>query len=637
MKQNTELLGLLTNIERDLDAYITIGGVRYGANDTLQKFKLNNKIHLEGNWIGQAIPKQLDVTLILDEYTFSLGDEVVLFHGVKKPNNEIIYQNLGRYYINSIEKKEDSKTVSLICYDVLKTLQGIRSPNIQYPITINNLLNALEILSGLVIDRNNLLFSSFEIPEEIYFGKNASVIDVLRMIAGANLCYVTLDNDNVIQFKRPSSSGFEISTENVFKLKAKDQQPAYNTVVISRMPQNDNVFVSNTQDNQIELKLANNTILDLNREYFAQELLSVAEQIQYDGIQQLIMQSNTLIEVGDYVQVLNYNFLVLEHTLTLTRSELFCPISKKSETDFKKAKGLEEALIETELYVDKVKHEIVAKIGDEVGDKLVELGLTQEGITQIVKDNTEEKITEIQQSIHNLSVTVQTGGGLNLIKNSVGYAGLDFWELYSTRKDARTGVSTWILQGVSKHGFILNNAYVTQKISVLEGRTYTLSGKVKKATASGYIRIGVANVGNGFVGNEASTYDDEFKYTFTSPSNEIELILNCTSTGVEITDLSLIEGDNQSVWTQASGEIYNVNVLVDTQGIKVYNTQKTAYTIMSPSEFAHYYGNQKVFTINGDIAELEGLLIKNKGLFMPPIKFVQNKTRNSVAIVYMGG
>ena len=67
--------------------------------------------------------------------------------------------------------------------------------------------------------------------------------------------------------------------------------------------------------------------------------------------------------------------------------------------------------------------------------------------------------------------------------------------------------------------------------------------------------------------------------------------------------------------------------------ITVYNKDGKGLTVMSPEEFAGYYNNQKSL-LNGDITEVMGLKIHEKGLFIPPVKFVQ--TDSSLDVVWTG-
>jgi hypothetical protein len=75
-------------------------------------------------------------------------------------------------------------------------------------------------------------------------------------------------------------------------------------------------------------------------------------------------------------------------------------------------------------------------------------------------------------------------------------------------------------------------------------------------------------------------------------------------------------GENPLQWQHSHGEVYNTNVQMNLNGIKVINGQTKGYTIMSPQEFSGYAevldGNnqpvmQRVFTLNGATTEVTQL------------------------------
>lgn len=211
--------------------------------------------------------------------------------------------------------------------------------------------------------------------------------------------------------------------------------------------------------------------------------------------------------------------------------------------------------------------------------------------------------------------------------------------------DLKTGTSTWILNGTSKHGWIISNGKLRQIVDISPNTEYTLAGKVLKSTPAGIVRITLNNVVTDEIIDETffkgfeSVYDGQFSFQFNSMQHHamklwIEVIGASTVSPIEITDLMLIEGVNNDVWRQASGESYTMNVKMDGHGIRVYSTDGRSSTVMSPEEFAGYYNNEKIFTLNGDITEVMGAYVGGKGLFIPPVKFVQ--TSNSLDVVWTG-
>lgn len=260
------------------------------------------------------------------------------------------------------------------------------------------------------------------------------------------------------------------------------------------------------------------------------------------------------------------------------------------------------------------------------------------------KEQMENNYTDFRQEFDNFKYTVQVGGGNNIIKNSVGYGELNFWDK-SVDANIDFGTSTWIMEGISKHGWTLIDGTLSQQVDFLKDNIYTLSGRLRKQTEAGSILIGLYDIATDelvveiFKKDVTELFDGNFSMQFDSLENT-SLELRITATGisevspVELTDLMLIKGESGESWSQANGEVYTLDVKIDGKGVRVYQADGKGYTVMSPEEFAGYYNNQKVFTLNRDITEVVGLMIKEKGLYIPPIKFVQ--TNDSLDVVWTG-
>lgn len=430
MRSNATVFNLCQLTERELDVYIDIEGYRFEAGDKLKNFKMNEKIHIDGDWIGQAIPKQLEFELNwLDDLTidfkrvFGLGSKVELFHGIKRPDDIYEYEKVGIFYIDRVDINAENRVIKILCFDYLKKLQDIRGLNITYPVTVRQLVNTIAESYDFQVDTNLLLFGNFEIPNEIYFGNNPSIIDVFKTIAGANICFVSVDNNNVVKFKRLFQTGGSFTNDILFKSTLLGYVPHVTTVVISRMPQEDNVYFDNESNpRKKEVKLINNPILDLDREYFVEGIYNIFQTdlyIDLFGVNNLVMLSNPVIECGDIYHFGSSIHAVLEHTLTLTRSEIQSPIPKNLKTDFTRAKSVEEQIKETVLYVDKVRGEIVSEVSLNVDERISQVIQTDESIVSKVSYQQLEDVTnelnEKLQVLHNYATSIeQTGKDITL-------------------------------------------------------------------------------------------------------------------------------------------------------------------------------------------------------------------------------
>lgn len=398
MIQNYSLLKYFTQETRTVQSLIMIEGKNtytIRADDYLKDLKVNEKIDKDGVWIGSAIPKMLKADIIDNNFEFEKGDKVYAHFGVINPGLD---QSVSRqnFYIHNIEYSEDKKVITITAYDELKKAQNTQHNPIIYPCKVSEIITNIENSLDIKVSRDNILFQDFTISKEIFFGKDKTVIELINAIAQMSVTYAYMDN-GTLYFSRPTKAFYNLEDKNIFKFRYKNYQKKYNAIVLSRQPQNDDVSlkVNDNQLEDIEIKLSNNPILDLDREFFITILLDIIKNIpEYYGVENLTIQSNPLLEVGDIITIRNKDVIIFEQTISMTRTKIISKIAEKTQTDYKKSKGVEDLAINTELYVDKVKNEIVAKIGDDIENKVIELKLDEEGITQRVSSKVEEKLSD---------------------------------------------------------------------------------------------------------------------------------------------------------------------------------------------------------------------------------------------------
>lgn len=258
---------------------------------------------------------------------------------------------------------------------------------------------------------------------------------------------------------------------------------------------------------------------------------------------------------------------------------------------------------------------------------------------------------EAKEFIMNLT----RGGGANLLRNSVMLSGDKFWQ-----QDKGSWVpirNTWTLTTVSKNGFQspTGNDKVHQTVEVPADELYTLSFKLLKQTEGGEFKATIVPVdGSGALGEPVTVWKrpagevyDGMVVMELAPTEDTLFQITFETTGtsdvqpVTVSDVMLARGVN-TFWQSADGEIYGVDVAFDADGLQIARRDPDSNTVvgktvMTPYEFAGYVGDEKVFTLNEDITEVTGILVKEKGVFVPPIKIVQNHKNDITAdIVWTG-
>ena len=309
-----------------------------------------------------------------------------------------------------------------------------------------------------------------------------------------------------------------------------------------------------------------------------------------------------------------------------------------------------EAQTQIEQKYDKVStHDIMSKVE-------ITVDRHEKNIESLVKDMYEEdgrvseNFTRIYQDITNIVNSVQNSGGSNLLLNSVMF-GVDnegkpsYWTLSETGTIVIEPNTESLRNGcLSGNAFTLSNETVNQTVRVTkaeEGETeptyYTFSCKVKKnAVGTAYVKIYNSvetHIKEFAAGENAFWKSVEFQGLLPQDDYYTVEFYGDSSSGFTVTDSMLNVGQYKSQWQQASGEVMNTQVNINTNGILVKSSvYEGNYTVMTPLEFAGYSSksgqSQKVFTLNDDTTEVEKLKVETQ-IDMPPIKIVPVTTGNN--------
>lgn len=236
--------------------------------------------------------------------------------------------------------------------------------------------------------------------------------------------------------------------------------------------------------------------------------------------------------------------------------------------------------------------------------------------------------TDFEQSKDSFNFLFQSANGVNLLRNSIGYADTQFWD-----KSGAVGTvqNLELEQRGYGSGFSSSagaSGYIEQLINVTPGTPHTISFLMKKtrdSSSQGWAGAEVLAGGSNLSGellkkgsNTGVTNGYErFEFTFTVPTTEV-LIRLTFGTNVEaiVTGLMVNQGSQPLQWSHAPGEMYNSNILMNKNGLKVFSSVYKGYTSVSPVEFSGYAEVEdetgtpqleRVFTLNRDVTEVSKL------------------------------
>ncbi len=196
----------------------------------------------------------------------------------------------------------------------------------------------------------------------------------------------------------------------------------------------------------------------------------------------------------------------------------------------------------------------------------------------------------VEMAMGSMTTIIQNSGGSNLLRNSVGYAGLDFWTRSNTSKEITTYQDE--LMSLSGSKFIITgNQSISQKYNTEIGASYMISCKVthKRVGSGSNLKIEIKDSSSTksivvYDSNEVLTnwttiaLNEPYIATILQP----ELVITVGGSDVvEITDLIISNGDSR-VWSSYFDELYGSGHRLDGKGLKFYDTKtdrESNYTI----------------------------------------------------------
>ena len=434
-----------------------------------------------------------------------------------------------------------------------------------------------------------------------------------------------------------TETGERLTYDNMFKLKLETLYGEINSVVLSRTPAEDNVYLQNeasVQTNGLtEFKIENNELIDKDRENAIQPIFDALYGISYYPFE-ATTEGLGWYEIGDNITIVNdlgdeFKTSLFNYTITIdgsVKETLKTTAESKTQTQYQYATTVAKQIQKnTEIIVNKQEQYI-------------------KSIVQEKEDGINKRLSTIEQDIENINFNVQNSGGSNLIKNSVMFAYDNDKKPYNWEYDD-DGVLTIISDvafqtsgGISCHGFMLSNATVRTEIIPVKPFDennpiyYSFSTKIKKdSKGSCYVKIYNPDTNEEYSINlkdDETSNLEEHEITALKPQGEYYIIefYGSLDSNATFTDNMFAMGENRTQWTQANGEIMNTQVNINLDGITVRSdTVLGDYTVISKYEFAGYSNINgtmtKVFTLNKGVTEVRKLLAKEE-ISMPPLKVV---------------
>lgn len=568
-----------------------------------------------------------------------LGKWVSAGFGVKLASGAYEYLRYGSFLVSELTITKDTGVTKIVAYDKMVNAMKAYVPlDIEYPLDLYSYTQALCGACGLELgDTGFAVNGDWTIERELWENIDGITYrDILVQIAQATATTCIVDNGDKIRFKPLSATGEQLSYDNMFKLKLEPIYGEINSVVLSRTPQEDNVFLrdeaSISANELTEFRIENNEIVDKARESAIEPIYNALHGVSYYPFE-TTTEGLGWYEIGDCFDIVNdtgdvfptalFNFSI---TVDGSIKETLKTVAEtKTQTQYQYATSIAKRVKNTEIIVNKQ---------DQYIQQLVSDMYEENGVIN-------EKFTQICQNIDEIVNVVQNSGGNNLIRNSVMFAydddGMPIeWEVDGTG-ELFISVDTEATNngGLSGHGFRLTGEKVRQRVSVKaydggDAMYYSFSTKIKKGVVgSCYVKL-YNGVEEHIVevphGTEAYYADYQIQGILPKDNYLIVEFYGSADGDAMFTDNMLALGEYKSQWTQANGEVMNTQVKINLEGVVVKSDQnKGDYTVMSTKEFAGYSivngKSKRVFSLNKDVTNVSKLEAEDE-VKMAPLKVV---------------
>lgn len=588
-----------------------------------------------GNYFGVAT-KSLSFKLLGTAYNLIGKTAEVSFE--IETENDWESCTLGQFIIYEQTVNLEKDTTDFKAYDQMGVMGKVayEAGNLTFPCTVENLFEQISNRFGLARFATNVANLSYEITEDLYAKINGTTFrDILAEIAGAtaSLCEVT---ENSIKLRPIEMSPMETLTyANLKKAKLEPKYGPVNSVVLARTPAEDNIIVTNeesiAENGRTEIKLANNEILDDDRETLAQPILDEVDGFYYYPFE-ITTEGHGWYEIGDRLSITDgtniWEIIVTAISLKIgpDMTEILKGVAPtETQTNYALAGGITKTIYNTEIKVDKQGQEIQSIVEEQ----------------SILENQVNENYTTITQTISNVVTSVQNSGGNNLLKNSAMYAlddnGLPIsWALSGSGTiNIAPSAEAAVNGSLSRQNIFLKNMTVSQVVevkadnsSITDKTYYSFSCKIKK-TAVGECLIRITDgtetgIWEISLNNGDESFYDEYSLEGILPnsSNLTISVYGSADSEFSINDMMLAVGDYKTQWTQANGEFANTQVAIDSTGVTIRSsTLDGTYTRQTPQELNAYSNNVLAATIN------------NEGLVAPKAEFKNEITMSPIKIV----
>jgi len=334
--------------------------------------------------ILKSVMKQLDVDSNIE---IPIGTEINYQFGLLV-GSSYEYLDFGNYIVNKVEKKEDTDSYQITCYDkMLYFMVDYQTPTISgtaitYPITIRNYINAIATHLGLTFKNASDTFANYDkqIPQELYLDANGKslgftfrdVLDDLSQVVAGAIC---ISSNDKLEIRYITDTNDTIDEEYLKSINVNFGKKfgPINSIVLSRSGESDNIYLQDedsVEENGLcEIKIVDNQIMnDNNRSEYLSDILDTLDGLEFyvndfasTGICYYDLYDRYNVQIGNEI----YSCIMFNDEINITQGleeNIHTEIPNTSETDYKHANKTDRQINQVYIIAKKNEGEIEAVV-----------------------------------------------------------------------------------------------------------------------------------------------------------------------------------------------------------------------------------------------------------------------------------
>lgn len=213
---------------------LTPGGI-------LQKFTVESV----GGFLRTAMSK---ITVTLKGNQAYSGSIVKAFFGVRI-DGDWEYAQKGTFTFTDVKYDKTKDITVLIGYDNMYLFQIDYTATGTYPTTLYGYLQSICALTGVALENTEIYNGDLSVDEDYYPNVGGyTVRDVLEDVCEASASYAIINQFGNLELRQVEDTGEILTYDDLIKYELGDYWGGINSLVLSRQPQNDDVFIRDEVD-----------------------------------------------------------------------------------------------------------------------------------------------------------------------------------------------------------------------------------------------------------------------------------------------------------------------------------------------------------------------------------------------------